>query len=150
MAPIVSFHFGAQNHAELKSLLRKSFMIIGSFSVFMCLAAEVLAYPLSVFFVGYDEALLALTLEGFKIYSFSFLFAGVAIFSSAFFTALNNGFVSAAISFLRTCLFQIASVLLLPLILGINGIWLSIVTAEMLAFVVAMLFLAGNKKRYHY
>lgn len=150
MAPIVSFHFGAQNHAELKSLLRKSFMIIGSFSVIMCLAAEVLAYPLSVFFVGYDEALLALTLEGFKIYSFSFLFAGVAIFSSAFFTALNNGFVSAAISFLRTCLFQIASVLLLPLILGINGIWLSIVTAEMLAFVVAMLFLAGNKKRYHY
>lgn len=150
MAPIVSFHFGAQNHAELKSLLRKSFMIIGFFSVFMCLAAEVLAYPLSVFFVGYDEALLALTLEGFKIYSFSFLFAGVAIFSSAFFTALNNGFVSAAISFLRTCLFQIASVLLLPLILGINGIWLSIVTAEMLAFVVAMLFLAGNKKRYHY
>ena len=150
MAPIVSFHFGAQNHAELKSLLRKSFMIIGSFSVFMCLAAEVLAYPLSVFFVGYDEALLALTLEGFKIYSFSFLFAGVAIFSSAFFTALNNGFVSAAISFLRTCLFQIASVLLLPLILGINGIWLSIVTAEMLAFVVAMLFLAGNKQRYHY
>lgn len=150
MAPIVSFHFGAQNHAELKSLLRKSFMIIGSFSVFMCLAAEVLAYPLSVFFVGYDEALLALTLEGFKIYSFSFLFAGVAIFSSAFFTALNNGFVSAAISFLRTCLFQIASVLLLPLILGINGIWFSIVTAEMLAFVVAMLFLAGNKKRYHY
>ena len=150
MAPIVSFHFGAQNHAELKSLLRKSFMIIGSFSVFMCLAAEVLAYPLSVFFVGYDEALLALTLEGFKIYSFSFLFAGVAIFSSAFFTALNNGFVWAAISFLRTCLFQIASVLLLPLILGINGIWLSIVTAEMLAFVVAMLFLAGNKKRYHY
>ena len=150
MAPIVSFHYGAQNHAELKSLLRKSFMIIGSFSVIMCLAAEVLAYPLSVFFVGYDEALLALTLEGFKIYSFSFLFAGVAIFSSAFFTALNNGFVSAAISFLRTCLFQIASVLLLPLILGINGIWLSIVTAEMLAFVVAMLFLAGNKKRYHY
>lgn len=150
MAPIVSFHFGAQNHAELKSLLRKSFMIIGSFSVIMCLAAEVLAYPLSVFFVGYDEALLALTLEGFKIYSFSFLFAGVAIFSSAFFTALNNGFVSAAISFLRTCLFQIASVLLLPLILGINGIWLSIITAEMLAFVVAMLFLAGNKKRYHY
>ena len=150
MAPIVSFHFGAQNHAELKSLLRKSFMIIGSFSVIMCLAAEVLAYPLSVFFVGYDEALLALTLEGFKIYSFSFLFAGVAIISSAFFTALNNGFVSAAISFLRTCLFQIASVLLLPLILGINGIWLSIVTAEMLAFVVALLFLAGNKKRYRY
>ena len=98
----------------------------------------------------YKRQLLALTLEGFKIYSFSFLFAGVAIFSSAFFTALNNGFVSAAISFLRTCLFQIASVLLLPLILGINGIWLSIVTAEMLAFVVALLFLAGNKKRYHY
>lgn len=150
MAPIVSFHFGAQNHAELKSLLRKSFMIIGSFSVFMCLAAEVLAYPLSVFFVGYDAALLALTLQGFKIYSFSFLFSGVAIFGSAFFTALNNGFISAAISFLRTCLFQIAAVLLLPLILGINGIWLSIVTAEMLAFVVALLFLAGNKKRYHY
>lgn len=150
MAPVVSFHFGAQNHAELKSLLRKSFVVIGIFSVSMCLAAELLAYPLSVFFVGYDQGLLALTLEGFKIYSFSFLFAGVAIFGSAFFTALNNGFVSAAISFLRTCLFQVASVLLLPLILEINGIWFSIVTAEMMAFVVALLFLAGNKKRYHY
>lgn len=149
-APIISYHYGAQNHNELKSLLRKSLIIIGVFSILMLLAAEILARPLAVLFVGYDPTLLDLTLQGFIIFSFSFLFAGFAIYGSAFFTALNNGFVSAFISFLRTLVFQIAAVIIFPLIWGINGIWFSIVIAELMAAIVTAAFLFGKKKQYHY
>ena len=149
-APVIGYHYGAANHGELKSLLQRSFVIIGICSVAMLVLAEVLAQPLAAIFVGYDEALMVLTLRGFRIFSISFLFSGIAIFGSSFFTALNNGLVSALISFLRTLVFQIAAVLLLPLIWEIDGIWISIVVAEVMAFVVTMLFLAGNKKKYRY
>lgn len=149
-APIIGFHYGAGNRAELKSLLRKSFLLIGVCAVCMLGAAEALASPLSRLFVGYDGELLALTLRAFRLFSFSFLFAGVAIYGSSFFTALNNGLVSAMISFLRTLVFQIAAVLLLPLWLGIDGIWFSVVAAEFMAFAVTLLFLAAEKKRYGY
>lgn len=149
-APIAGFHYGARNHSELQSLLRKSLVIIGSFSLLMLAFAEGLAEPLARLFVGYDPSLMALTLRGFMLYSFSFLFAGVAIFGSSFFTALNNGLISALISFLRTLLFQVGAVLIFPLLWGIDGIWLSIVAAEVLAAVVTALFLIGERKKYHY
>lgn len=150
MAPVVSFHFGAGNHGELRSLRRKSFVLIGGCSVAMLLLAELFGTPLARFFVGYDVELLQLTARGFQIFSFSFLFAGLSIFGSAFFTALNDGLTSALISFLRTLVFQVAAVLLLPLIFGINGIWFSVVAAELVACAVSLIFIAAKRKKYGY
>ena len=149
-APVISYHFGAENTDELKGLLKRSLRIIGCFSVAMLLLAEALAKPLALLFTGYDPGLLDLTLRAFGIYSFSFLFAGIAIFGSSFFTALNNGLVSAAISFLRTLVFQAAAVLLLPLIWGVDGIWISIVAAELAAALVTAVLLAVNRAHYRY
>ncbi|MCM1364411.1 MAG: MATE family efflux transporter [Faecalibacterium sp.] len=149
-APIISYHYGAGNHGELKSLLKKSITIISISSVLMLLAGELLAKPLSLIFVGYDEQLLKLTLHGFVIFSFSFLFAGFAIYGSSFFTALNDGLTSALISFLRTLVIQIAAVLLFPIIWGINGIWFSLVAAELMATVITVLFIIGKRKKYGY
>lgn len=149
-APVIGYHYGAENHKELKSLLKKSLIIIGIFSVVMLMAAEGLARPLATIFVGYDSKLLDITLHGFVIFSFCFLFAGIAIYGSAFFTALNNGFVSALISFLRTLVFQVGAVLIFPLIWGINGIWFSIVAAEMMAAIVTAFFLVSMRRKYHY
>lgn len=149
-APVVGYHYGAQHYDELKSLLKKSLVIIGVFSLGMLGLAEGLGKPLSNIFVGYDQKLLKLTLRGFEIYSFSFLFSGIAIYGSSFFTALNNGLISALISFLRTLVFQIAAVLILPILFGIDGIWVSIVIAELMAAVVTGLFLIGKRSKYHY
>ena len=149
-SPIVSYHYGAGNHDELKGLLRKSLVVIGVFSVMMFAAAELLAVPIAKIFVGYDQDLLSMTQRGFIIYSFSFLFAGLAIFSSSFFTALNDGLISALISFLRTLLFQASAVLILPLFFGIDGIWMSMIVAELAAALVGVLFIIGKRKRYHY
>lgn len=150
VAPVISYHYGAGNQKELKGLLAKSLLIIAVFSVSMLVLGELLARPLSMIFVGYDQGLLELTLRGFLIYSFSFLFAGIAIYGSSFFTALGNGLVSALISFLRTLVFQMAAVLLLPLIWGIDGIWISIVVAELMAAAVTILFMIGMRRKYHY
>lgn len=149
-APVVGFHYGAGNQEELKGLLKKSLLLIGLFSVGMVALAEGLARPLSMIFVGYDETLLDMTLRGFLVYSFSFLFAGIAIYGSSFFTALGNGLVSAMISFLRTLVFQVAAVLIFPVIWGLDGIWISTVAAELMAAVVAALFLVGCRKKYRY
>lgn len=149
-APIIGYHFGAENHSELKSLLRKSMLIITVFSLAMLGLSQLLAFPLSEIFVGYDPELFSLTQRGFSIFSFSFLFAGFCIYGSSFFTALNNGLVSALISFMRTLVFQIAAVLILPAFWGIDGIWVSIVAAELSAFVLTMLFLAAMRSKYHY
>lgn len=149
-APVVSFHYGAGNHSELQSLLKKSTRIVGSLSIILTVLALALAHPLAKMFVGYDAELLAITSHAFKLFSFSFLLAGFNIFASSFFTALNNGAVSAAISFLRTLIFQTSSVLILPLILGVDGLWGANVAAEIFAFVISLVFLVANRKRYHY
>lgn len=149
-APIIGFHFGAKHQEELKSLLRSSLGIISVFAVCMLTSGIVLATPLSKIFVGYDAELLEMTTRGFVIFSFSFLFAGFAIFFSSFFTALNDGLTSAIISFLRTLVFQIAAVLILPLIWGIDGIWYSIIVAEVMAVVVGVVFLFVKRKKYNY
>ena len=149
-APVVSFHYGAGNHSELQSLLKKSTRIVGSLSIILTVLALVLANPLAKMFVGYDAELLAITSHAFKLFSFSFLLAGFNIFASSFFTALNNGAISAAISFLRTLIFQTSSILILPLILGVDGLWGANVAAEIFAFVISLVFLVANRKRYHY
>ena len=149
-APVISYHYGAANHWELRGLLHKSLRIIGCFALAMCLAAELLARPLSLLFVSYDPQLLSVTLRGFAIYSFSFLFSGFAIFASSFFTALNNGLVSALISFLRTLVFQVLAVLIFPLIWQLDGIWLSMVAAEVMAVGVSVVFWVTMRKKYHY
>lgn len=149
-APIISYHFGAKNQKELKSLLKKSLVIIGAFSVSMFIIAELFAWPLSYVFVGYDKELMALTLRGFMIFSISFLFAGLAIFGSGFFTALNDGLTSALISFLRTLVFQVAAVMLLPLIFELDGIWFSIIAAELSAALITVIYLVIKRKKYNY
>lgn len=149
-APIIGYHFGAANHREMRNLLKKSLCIIGICSVAMFCLAELLARPFAAVFVGYDPELMALTQKGFRIYSFSFLFAGIAIYGSSFFTALGNGLISALISFLRTLLFQTAAVLIFPLIWGIDGIWISIAAAELMAAAVTALFLIRKRSKYHY
>ena len=150
VAPVISYHYGAGHHGELRGLLRRSGGILTVFALCMFGAAQVLAGPLGRMFVGYDEALLALTLRAFSIFSFCFLFSGYAIFGSSFFTALNDGPVSAAISFLRTLVFQVACVLLFPLWWQVDGIWASIVAAEVMAVAVTLVFLRAKQKRYHY
>lgn len=149
-APIVGYKFGEDDRAELHSLLKKSVCVIAVFAAFMFAAGELLAKPLSAVFVGYDKELMEITIHAFRVFSFSFLFSGFAIYGSAFFTALNDGLTSALISFLRTLVFQIAAVLLFPLVLDVDGIWLSIVAAEVMAVIVTALFLAGKRKKYGY
>lgn len=150
VAPVFGFHYGAGNHRELRGLLKKSLIIIGTFSVSMFILAELLAYPVSVLFVGYDAGLQDMTVHGFIVYSFAYLFMGMAIFSTSFFTALNNGPVSALISFLSTLVFELGAVLLLPILWGIDGIWASIVVAECMATLVGIVFIIGLRKKYHY
>jgi len=149
-APVIGYHYGAAHHDELKSLLKKSCLILLLTSVVMFAASELLGRPLAALFVGYDAALLSLTSRGFVIFSTAFLFMGFTIFSSSFFTALNNGLVSALISFLRTLVFQIAAVLILPLFWGVDGIWFSVIIPELFSLLVSGLFLFGLRGKYHY
>ena len=149
-APIVGFHYGAKNHNELKNLLRKSTLLMASSGVVLTILAMALAGPLAKIFVGYDQGLYDLTRHAFRVFAYSFLLAGFNIFASSFFTALNNGAVSAAISFLRTLIFQTASVLLLPLVLGVDGVWWAIFAAEVFASLISVAFLFAKRERYHY
>lgn len=149
-APIVGYHYGAKNKEELKSLLKKSLKLLTITSIVMTAIGELLAKPLASIFVSYDANLLDMTVNAIRIFSISYLISGINIFASSFFTALNNGVVSAAISFLRTLLFQIAMIFILPLIWGLNGIWIAVVFAEVLALIVSIAFLVVNRKKYQY
>ena len=151
VAPVVGYHFGADNPAELKNLFRKSLTLMALCGAAMLVLGVTFAPMLSRVFVGYDPELLALTSRGFRLYSLSFLLMGVNIFGSAFFTALSNGPVSAAISFLRTLVFQVAAILLLPLVFpGADGVWLAVVAAEALALLVTSAFFVKLRKTYQY
>ena len=150
VAPIVGYHYGAANRGELKSLLKKSLCQIAGAGVVLEALAELLALPLARLFVGYDPALTELTCHAFRLFSLSYLFMGLNIFGSAFFTALSNGAVSAAISFLRTLVFQVAAVLILPVFLDVEGVWISVVVAEVLALGVTAACLAKKRERYGY
>ena len=149
-APIVGYHYGAENHAELRSMLTKSVKLMSAGGVLLTVLAIVLAAPLARIFVGYDAELFEMTRHAFCLFAFSFLMAGFNIFTSSFFTALNNGAISAAISFLRTLVFQTLCVLLLPALFGLDGIWWAMTVAEVFALGLSILFLATQRKRYHY
>ena len=149
-APIVSFHYGAANHRELQNVFRKSIVVVIVTSLAMVCLSEGLCRPLAAAFVGYDDALMDLTVSGFRVFALCYLFCGVSIFASSFFTALCNGLVSALISFLRSFLFRGGLVFLLPLVLGEDGIWVSVVAAEALGAAVSLAFLGALRRRYHY
>lgn len=149
-SPIIGYHYGAENNDELKSLLKKSLMIIATISLALTVFAELLSSPLAKIFVSYDENLFAMTRDGYRLYTLSYLICGFNIWGSAFFTALNNGFMSATISFLRILVFQIICLLLLPAIFDVNGIWISIVVAEFLAVSVTATLIIKNRKKYQY
>ncbi len=148
--PVVSYHYGAQNKDELKSLFRKSLVLVGGAGVAMFAASQLFGGALVGVFVGYDPDLVALTLHGFRIYSVSFLMAGFNIYGSAFFTALNNGKVSALVSFMRTLVFETSTVMLLPLVWGVDGVWSAIIVAEACALVLTVGFLVYLRKPYGY
>lgn len=149
-APIIGYNYGAKNTKELKNILKKSTVIIAVTAVIMFTASEFLSAPLSKIYVGYDENLLDITVDAFKIFSFAFLFSGFAIFGSSFFTALNDGLTSALISFFRTLVFQVASVLIFPLIWQLEGIWISIVAADIMAVAFTVIFIIAKRKKYGY
>lgn len=149
-SPLMSFQYGAGNHTEMRSLLLKSLGMITIASVVMFLLGQELAGPLSAIFVSYDADLLELTTKAYRLYALCFLFMGFAIYASAFFTALNNGLVSATISFLRTLVFQVAAVIVLPMIFGIDGIWLSVMVGDALTCLVAATFMIALSGRYGY
>jgi putative MATE family efflux protein len=150
MAPLVSYHYGAKNHEELRNLYRKSLFLMVASGVGMVALSEGLSQSLVSLFTGYDADLTALAVRGFRFFSLSFLFMGINIFGSAFFTALNNGLISALISFLRTLLFQTSAVFLLPLALGVDGVWLAAPIAEALACLLTVSFFLAERRRYHY
>lgn len=150
VAPVIGYQYGAQNQQELRSLRKKSLRLIAGFSAGMFASSQLLARPISLIFVSYDPELLAMTVHAFALFSFSFLLCGVGIFGSAFFTALNDGFTSALISFLRILVFQCLAVLILPQLWGLDGIWLSVTAAEMLATLLTCLLIAIKQKKYRY
>lgn len=150
VAPVVSYHYGAENTAEVQSLLHKSLKLILGASVVLAVLAFALSRPLAALFSGGSEALLRMTQTAFQFYAISVLFSGFNIFGSAFFTALNNGFVSAAISFLRTFLFEVVTVLILPQLFALNGVWYSLFAAELLSVFVTAAFFVRNRRRYAY
>lgn len=149
-APIVSYNYGAKNSSELKNLFAKSIVIIGILGISLTSCAEIFAYTLSGIFVGYDNTLHDMTSHGFKLYALAFLIMGFNIYASAFYTALNNGIISAVISFSRTFIFQVASILILPIFFGINGIWISIFASEIMALILSSSLLICTRKRYEY
>lgn len=149
-APITGYNYGAQNHKELRNIRRKSIRITLTAGVIMVIIAELLAPVLAGIFVGYDKDLFSMTVHAFRLFSFTFLLSGFNIWCSSFFTALNNGAVSAAISFLRTLVFQLAAVLILPIFLKLDGVWISVAFAEVCAFIISLLFLIAKKKKYDY
>lgn len=149
-APIIGYNYGAENHKELKNVFKKSMILISLTSVVLTCAAMFLATPLAKVFVGYDAALLEMTVGAFKIYALSFLLCGFGIYGSALFTALNDGVISAVISFLRTIVFQVLAILIMPLIWELNGIWYSVFVAEVAATIVAFFFIIKMRKKYHY
>ena len=149
-APIVSYHYGAQNHGELQSVFRRSMVIVGTTSAVMVAASELLSRPLSAAFVGYSPELLELTTHGFRIFALCYVFCGLNIYASAFFTALCNGVLSALISFTRSLLFRGGLVLTMPLLFGVDGVWWSVAAAEGFGAALSASLLIVMRKRYHY
>ena len=149
-APIISYHYGAQNHEELHNVYQRSLKLIGFMGIVLTLSLELFAGPLTKIFVGYDEALFALTRRAFRIYGLSYLLVGFNFYASSFFTALNNGVISAIVATTRALVFETSAVFILPALFGADMIWLSVCCAEIMALIVSVVFLSRNQKIYHY
>lgn len=150
IAPVIGYNYGSRNNDELKNVFKKSLFLMAVFGVGLTLVAVGFSHPLAKLFVGYDESLFIMTKNALRIYSIGFIIMGFSIFGSAFFTALGNGIISALISFLRTFIFQIAAVIILPMILDLTGIWLSVPVSELFAFLITIFFFAKMRKKYGY
>ena len=149
-APIIGFNYGAENHDELKNVFKKSIIFNLSSGIVLTAAAIAMSGLLAGIFVSYDPALYAMTVHGFRIYSLAFLLCGFSIFGSSMFTALSNGLVSALISFLRTLLFQVSMVLVMPMIWHLEGVWWSVVAAEVFSVLVTLFFIIKMRPKYKY
>ena len=149
-SPIVSYCHGAKNHAELHNIFARSLRIIGVMGVMLTIAMELLAWPLTKAFVGYDEALFELSRRAFMIYGLSYVLVGFNFYASAFFTALNNGVLSAVLATVRALVFEVAAVFVLPMVLGAEYIWFSVLFAEVMSLTLSAALLLANRKRYHY
>ncbi len=149
-APVIGYHYGAGNYRELRNLYGKSLVLMGGSGLLLTLLAELLTVPLVAVFASYDAELFAMTCHGFRLYAIAFAVMGINVWGSAFFTALGSGLISAVISFMRTLVFQIIVITILPVLMGIDGIWLAIAVAEFLALLVTVIFFVANKEKYHY
>ncbi len=148
-APLIAFNFGAKNNEELRNLFKKSLTIMAFSGLLMTGLSEALASPIIMLF-GFDGELFEMTLRGFRIYSVAFMITGFSVFGSSLFTALNNGLVSAVISFLRTLVFQIAAVMVCPIFMGLDGVWSATCFAEVLALAVTVICIFICRKKYYY
>ena len=149
-APLFSYHFGSGNRKKLARLMQISVTVIGVSALVMFGSAQLLARPIIAAFAGGDSGLLSMALHGLRIFSFSYLLGGVSIFASALFTALNNGGISALISLVRTLVMRCGLLILLPALLGIDGVWLAVPVAEVFAAMLAAGLLFGFRRRYGY
>ena len=149
-APIMGYHYGAWNHKEMKNVLRRSLVLLGTSGVVLTALAILLARPFSAIFVGYDAALLDMTARAFTICAIPLLFMWFNIYVSSFFTALNDGAVSAAISFMRALVFPVICIIVMPMFWELDGVWYSLVGSEVMGFFVSLCFLLGNRKKYQY
>ncbi len=149
-SPIAGYNLGAENYEELQNVFKRSIRLITIVSIAMTCISELAAKPLTMIFASSQPELLAIAVPAMRIYALSYLFCGFNIFSSSFFTAMNNGKVSAIISSLRLFLFQLVFILVLPIFLGINGIWGTIIAAEVCSLAVTIYFFLKYKNVYHY
>ena len=150
IAPVIGYNYGAKNKEEMSSVIQKSFIIVGISGLIMSLISLALAEPLAFIFANDYPELLTLSTRAMQIYSATYFLAGFSMFGSGLFTALNNGLISALISFCRTLVFQLASVFVLPLIMGVDGIWVSIIVAEFLASAMTIIIVIIKRKKYDY
>ena len=150
IAPVIGFHYGAENHDELQNLFQRCLKVIGTVSILMVVTAQLTAGPVTDIFYDGNKELEAMTTSGFRLYALSFLFCGMNIFGSSFFTALCNGKISAVISFLRTLVMETGMLLLLPTVFGLIGVWLAVPITETVTFMVVLYFWITRRKQYHY
>ncbi len=150
VAPIIGFNYGAENKSELQNIFRKSVTILGITNITMFVMAEVLTVPMAKIFVGYNQTLNELTIRGMRIYSVAFLVMGFNVFASAFFTALSNGKISAIISVTRTLILQLIMIYIMPMILGVDGLWAVVIAVEGISLIVTVYYILKNRKNYGY
>ncbi|MBQ5934556.1 MAG: polysaccharide biosynthesis C-terminal domain-containing protein [Bacteroidales bacterium] len=150
VTPIIGYNYGAEDKAELRSLLRHSIFLLLGLGSLMTLVSELLAEPAARLFVGYDPELSALTKHAIRLYMLSFFIAGVNIFTSSWFTGLNNGKVSAVVSFIRNLVFELGFVFLLPVLIGPDGIWLAVDAADFCCLILSAALILAYRKRYGY